>query len=91
MTNRVTTTELAERLADIIEIVHTRGERFVVERNGKPLVTIVPSGDAGGITWSEFVTRLAQLPRPDDKFADDLEEIQREMNRNPVEPPEWPS
>ncbi|MGH2531359.1 MAG: hypothetical protein ACRDJW_03530 [Thermomicrobiales bacterium] len=89
MAHRISTDELAERLVDILEIVHRQGERFVVERDGKPLVTLSPAHGDPDVSWSEFIARLADLPRPDDTFADDLEEIQATMNRQRVELPEW--
>ena len=90
MANRISTAELIDRLPDILDRIHTGGERFVVERDGQALATIGPVGDGHDVTWTEFVERLAGIPRPDDQFADDLEAIHAEMNV-PVEPPEWPS
>ena len=91
MPTRITLAELTECLPDVIERVHDQGESIVVERDGKPLVTISPPAHGPARTWKEFLERLADAPRPDDKFADDLEEIQAEMNRLPLQEPEWPS
>jgi hypothetical protein len=40
------------------------------------------------ITWGEVVELLGDLPRPDDTFADDLEEIQRSQPLAEIR--EWP-
>lgn len=91
MPSRITLAELTERLPDILERVRDRGESVVVERDGEPLVTIVPPAAGRAKTWRELVERLAALSRPDDRFADDLELAQVIMNRTPAEPPAWPS
>lgn len=91
MTSRITLAELAERLPDVLERVRTNGESIVVEGDGMALATIAPPPVAKARSWRELVEQLAELPRPDDKFADDLEEARAIMNRTPAEPPEWPS
>jgi hypothetical protein len=91
MTRRISTSELEERLPDILEMIHRRGERFVIERDGEPLATLAPPNNESAITWNEFIARLAEIPGPDDQFADDLEDVQVTMNRQEIEPPEWPS
>jgi antitoxin (DNA-binding transcriptional repressor) of toxin-antitoxin stability system len=91
MTHRLSTTELVERLPDLLARVQDRGERFVIERDGEPIATLAPPDAPRGITLGELAERLADLEWPDDGFADDLEEIQAEMNRQPLKIPEWPS
>ena len=91
MSNRLSTTELVDRLPDILARVRDRGEHFVIERDGEPVATLAPPAASRGITLRELAERLADLDWPDDGFADDLEAIQAEMNRQRVEPPEWPS
>jgi len=91
MTARITLAELTEHLPDIIERVHEHGESIVVENDGTPLVTISPPSLGPARSFAEFASRMAGIPWPDDQFADDLEEIQAEMNRLPVQEPEWPS
>ena len=89
MTTRVTTAELVERLPDILKRVSDGGERFVIEGNGRVLATLSPPDATPDITWREFVARLAELPKPDDRFAADLEEIH--ASQRWIEPPDWPS
>jgi len=95
MTHRITASELAARLPDILDTVRQNGDRYVVERDGEPVATIAPpngarDGASDGVTWGEFVTTLAALPRPDAAFADDLEAIHVALNQAPFEPPAWP-
>ena len=93
MSSRISIDELTERLPDILDQVRERGERFVVERDGVALATLAPPDIELGKAQSfqELAARLAELPWPDDEFADDLEAVQAEMNRQPLKIPEWPS
>lgn len=75
MTTTITDVELVERLRDILDRVHDCGEQFVLEHDGKPITMLGPIEEKKAITWAEFVERLRSIPRPDDKFADDLEGI----------------
>jgi len=88
MATRITATELARNLSDILNRARYKGERFVIERNGETLATLEPATKTP--SWREFVEWWVNN-RPDDKFADDLEAIHAEMNQPLPEPPEWPS
>lgn len=89
--NRISATELARRLSDVLNRARYRGERFVVECGGEPVAAIEPASSLAGITLKEFADLLRDAPRPDDAFADDLERIYS------AQPPalgqfrEWPS
>lgn len=85
----ITATQLAKRLSDILNRVQYRQERFIIERNGEPIAEIVPAGPQVGATFGEILEKLKNLPRPDDRFADDLEEIH--ASQQVIEPPQWPS
>jgi antitoxin (DNA-binding transcriptional repressor) of toxin-antitoxin stability system len=89
MEKRLSATELAKNLSSILSRVQYRGERFVVERNGEAVASIVPVEPTKGMTVKEFFEFLRQIPRPDDQFADDLEAIQAEQGI--AEMPTWPS
>jgi antitoxin (DNA-binding transcriptional repressor) of toxin-antitoxin stability system len=89
METRITATELARNLSDILNRAHYRGETFVVERNGEAVATIEPPPKRA-ITLREFVDWWANN-RPDDKFADDLEAVIKEMRQPVPKPPEWPN
>jgi antitoxin (DNA-binding transcriptional repressor) of toxin-antitoxin stability system len=88
MVTRITSTELARNLSDILNRVRYKREQFLIERNGETVATLGPA--TKGTTLREFVEWWANN-RPDDKFADDLEAIHAEMNQPLPEPPEWPS
>lgn len=87
METKISPTELAKRLTDILERVRG-GERIVVERDGEPIATITSSIGRPGITARELVARVGDLGMPGDGFADDLEAIQ--AAQRPVSSPEWP-
>jgi prevent-host-death family protein len=76
METRITATELAKSLSDILNRVRYRGERFRIERNGEPIATLVPAAPVSGdMTMGKLVALLKDLPSPDEDFADDLEAI----------------
>ena len=88
MTQRITASQLLEKLPDLLARVKNDHEQFVIEFDGKPVATLGPTEDTG-VTWREFAARYTTLPRPDDAFADDLEAIH--ASQRPIDPPEWPS
>jgi len=85
---RISSTELARNLSDILNRALYKGEQFIIQRNGETVATLGPATKP--ITWREFVEWWVNN-RPDDKFADDLEAIHAEMNQPLPELPEWPS
>ena len=86
--NRISITHLARNLADVVNRVVYRGERFQVIRGNRPVVDLVPPprarrlGDLPGI--------LARLPH---LGAEDAEELSREMDaaRSELGGPPMPS
>ena len=73
MQTRISATELARRLSDVLSRAVYRGESFVIERNGEPVAALGPAAAPVGPTLRELIERLRALPRPDAGFADDLE------------------
>ena len=53
MEYRISATELARRLGDILGRIRYRSESFIVERNGKPVARIGPVGDSESIAVRE--------------------------------------
>ena len=53
MEYRISATELARRLGDILGRIRYRSESFIVERNGKPVAHIGPVRDSGSIAVRE--------------------------------------
>lgn len=86
---KISATELARGLSDVLNRVKYRGERFVVIRNGEPIAKIEPTHDKRWMTLEELSERFANVQIPDDGFADDLEEIQH--SQQAAEFPDWPS
>lgn len=86
---RITATELAKSLSDVLNRVRYRGEKFLIVRKGEPIATVGPAAPVPGITGREFVELLKNLPPPDEGFADDLEAIQAYQPKASL--PAWPS
>ncbi len=87
METRISATEFARRLSDVLSRARYRGERFVVERGGETVAILEPpTGAVRPITLRELAERLRNM-RPDEGFADDLEAIQAEQSV--PEPPSW--
>ncbi len=73
----------ARSFSEILNRVKYRGESFVVERNREPICRIEPVARPKPLTAGEFAKFWARLPRPDDRFADDLEEIHQLFQKLP--------
>ena len=58
--DRITITHLARNLADVVNRVAYRGERFTVVRGGRPVVELVPP--AQGRRLGDLPAVLAHLP-----------------------------
>jgi len=85
---RITATELARSLSDVLNRVKYQGERFVVERGGEPVAEISGPPRTKAVTLHDLVSRLSDLPPADEDFAGDLARIRAGQGeaRNP-----WPS
>jgi antitoxin (DNA-binding transcriptional repressor) of toxin-antitoxin stability system len=89
MATRITATELARNLSDILNRARYRGESFVIERNGETVARLEPGGTPVGVPFRDLVRAIRELPRPDNAFAEDLERIHAEQGEIGP-PPEWP-
>jgi len=90
MTTRITATELARSLSDILNRARYRGEHFEVVRNGELVATIGPPAAPKVKTWADFVQFMKDHPFPDEDFAKDIEEVVAAQLRI-GEPPSWDS
>ena len=72
---RISATELARRLGDVLGRIRYRGDAFVVERNGTPVARIGPVPSAGVSTLREAMAAWVRDGEPDAAFADDLERV----------------
>ncbi len=82
---RISAAKAARSFSEILNRVKYRGESFIVERNREPICRIEPVRRRKPLTTDNFAEFWKSLPRPDDKFADDLEEIHnmfRELPRS---------
>lgn len=89
MERRITATELARGLSEVLSRVSLRGEEFVIERHGRAIAVLAPIKPKDASTLSEIVGALKGLKLPGDGFADDLEAIQASQPQ--VGPSPWES
>jgi prevent-host-death family protein len=85
MEGRISATDLARRLGDILGRVRYRSERFVVERNGDPVARLVPLPEHSLTTLREALAAWRTAGRPDPAFAADLERVGA-ADRVPADP-----
>lgn len=77
MVRHISATELGRSLADVLSRVQYKGEALAIERN-RSIVGVLRPPAADGLTWHQLVDLLQSGPTCDDRFADDLERVQRE-------------
>ena len=75
MERRISSTELARRLGDVLGRVRYRGDSFLVERNGEPVARIVPLPERTPTSLEEALKAWRSAGAPDASFADDLERV----------------
>ncbi|MBI4218940.1 MAG: type II toxin-antitoxin system Phd/YefM family antitoxin [Chloroflexi bacterium] len=86
---RITATELARGLSQILTRVKRKGERFVIDRDGEAIAVLAPAPTPAALGVEEFAAKIGDLEFPGEGFADDLEEVQAAQ---PLErSPEWPT
>jgi len=69
LVRRLTATELAKRLSDVLNRVHYRGETVVVERGGKPLCQLTPVSRSFDFRLSDLVALLDSAPAAGEEWA----------------------
>ena len=85
MEARVSATELARRLGDVLSRVRYRGDSFLIERNGDAVARLVPVPGKATATLQAALTSWRRAGKPDAGFAADLERIGR-ADRPPKSP-----
>ena len=86
---KITAIELAKSLSDVLSRVYFRGETFMIERNGRPVVKLAPSDVRPHGTWRDVAEALKDVPWPLEGFAEDLEAVQSSQQR--IGAPRWDS
>jgi prevent-host-death family protein len=86
--HRISATELARRLGDVLGRVRYRGDSFVVERNGDSVARLVPVPEASVTSLQEALSAWRSAGEPEVGFADDLERVGA-ADRPPEDP--WAS
>ena len=74
MEHRISATELARRLGDVLGRLRYRGDSFIVERNGDPVARLGPLPTAGGASVREALAAWC-AGGPDPELADALERV----------------
>ena len=75
---RISATELARKLSDVLGRIRSRGDSFVIERNGEALARIGPVSSNGAGTVGEGLRAWVEAADEDSALADDLEQIGRD-------------
>ncbi len=88
MKHRISATELARKLGDVLGRVRYRGDSFLVERNGAPVARIEPAHEARTCSLAVACSAWRAAGGPDSSFAEDLEAIGM-LDRPPTDP--WDS
>ena len=84
MEYRISATELARRLGDVLGRIRYRRDVFTIERNGSPVAVLAPIPGAPQGTVREALGAWMHGPADPD-FASDLERVNRadEIQGNP--------
>jgi len=67
---RVSATELAKSLSDVLNRVHYQRETVIVERGGKPLCQLSPVPRSLDFHLSDLVALLDSLPSPGEDWTE---------------------
>ncbi len=88
-TPKITSTQLAKNLSDILNQVRYQGANFTIERNGQALASLGPVKTAKPIHIEEWLAKVRHVMPAGVDFADDLEDIQASQPKQDL--PDWPS
>lgn len=86
MERRISASELARTLGDVLGRVRYRGESFVVERNGRAVARLIPAASFPKLR--EALEAWREAGAPEGAFAEDLERVGA-LDRPPASP--WDS
>jgi antitoxin (DNA-binding transcriptional repressor) of toxin-antitoxin stability system len=72
MDKRLSATDLARRLGDILGRIRYRGESFLIERNGTPVARLIPTAQRAPGTLNDALAAWWSASPADPSFGDDL-------------------
>lgn len=75
MEHRISSTELARRLGDVLGRVRYRGDSFLVDRNGEPVARVVPIAVGSATSLREAIDAWSGAAKSDPTFGADLARI----------------
>ena len=75
MERRISATELARRLGDVLGHVRYRGDSFIIERNGDAVARLAPLPEKSMATVREALMAWRGAGRSDSAFAAALEAV----------------
>lgn len=75
MEYRLSATDLARKVGDILGRIRYRGDSFVVERNGEAVARMIPAADRAFPSLHEAIAGWMAAGPPDGGFATDLERV----------------
>lgn len=75
MEQRISASELARRLGDVLGRVRYRGEAFLVERHNVAIARIMPVTGHSSPLLRDAMTAWMAVGEPEAGFADDLERV----------------
>ena len=75
MDHKISATELARKLGDVLGRVRYRGDSFLVERSGVVVARLIPVAGAGTASVREALAAWRSVGNPDPEFADLLERV----------------
>lgn len=77
MEHRISASDLARHLGDVLGRVRYRGESFLVERHNVTIARITPVTGTARLSLRDAVAAWMAAGEPDPGFADDLELVGR--------------
>jgi antitoxin (DNA-binding transcriptional repressor) of toxin-antitoxin stability system len=75
MEHRLSATDLARRVGDILGKIRYLGDSFLIERNGEPVARLVPLPERPHGSVAEALRAWAGAGESDAAFAADLERV----------------
>jgi hypothetical protein len=84
---RITATEFARGLSEVLNRVRYGGESFVVERGGLDVCEVRPASRVSALTGEDLVLLLRSLPSPGSDYLDETADVI--ARQPPAEDPRW--